>query len=161
MKRLLLCFGILHGIPLLYSQSLSPQVIASSGNSFSSVSARLEFTIGEVAISTLTIGSNTFTQGFHQSEIHYASMENYNTDYVFTLYPNPTEQFVTVVSTKEEDMQVHLYDVNGRAILVSSVFQQKITIDMQTLSAGSYIIRITKKSGEPLHSYTVIKKSNY
>ena len=149
------------GMPLIHSQSLSPQVIASSGYSFTSASARLEFTVGEVATSTLTAGTNTLTQGFHQPEIQIFAVENYNTDYVFTLYPNPTEQFVTVVSTKEEDMQVHLYDLNGKALLVSSVFQQKITVDMQTLSAGSYIMRITTKAGIPLHSYTVIKKSNY
>ena len=161
MKKLLYFGVILVGISSTYSQSLSPQVIASSGNSFSNASARIEFTVGEVATSTLTAGSNTLTQGFQQPEVEIFSLENYHSDYSFTLYPNPTEQFVTVVSTKEEDMQVHIFDLNGKAISVSSVFQQKITIDMQTLSAGSYIMRITTKSGIPLHSYTVIKKSNY
>lgn len=149
------------GMCNIFAQSLSPQVIASSGTTFTSASAKLEFTIGEVATSTLTAGGNTLTQGFHQPEIQFNSLENYNPDFVFTLYPNPTEQLVTVESSKEENMQVHVYDANGKAIIVSSVFEQKITIDLQTLAAGSYIFRITTKDGKPLHSYTVLKKSNY
>ena len=160
-KNLLLYFAVYVCISIVYGQSISSQVIASSGNSFSNASIGLAFTIGEVATSTLIAGSNTLTQGFHQPEIHYASLENYNTDYAFTLYPNPTEQFVTVESTKEEDMQVHVFDVNGKSVITSSVFQQKITIDLQTLSAGSYIMQMSTTSGTLLHSYTIIKKSNY
>jgi len=161
MKKLLLLLGGMAGLSLSYAQSLSPQVIASSGTTFSSASAKLEFTIGEVVTTTLTAGGNTLTQGFHQPELQFASLESYNSGYTFTLYPNPTEQFVTVESTKEDNMQVHVYDASGKSILVSSIFQQKITVDLQTLAAGSYILRITTKDGLPLHSYTVIKKSTY
>lgn len=161
MKKALLCFGMFAGFTCIYSQVLSPQVIASSGNSFSSASLRLDFTIGEVATTSFTSGSNTITQGFHQPEINISSLENHNADYAFTLYPNPTEQFVTVETTKEEDMQVHLFDANGKAIMVSSLFNQKVTVDLQTLSAGTYVMKITTKAGLPLHSYTIIKKSNY
>lgn len=146
------------GIGLTYSQSLSPQVIASSGTTFTSASSQLEFTIGEPLTATLTSGGNTVTQGFHQPNIQVSSIENNNSEYSFTLYPNPAEEFVTVESNKEKDMQVHVFDANGKAILISNVFQQKITIDLQTLAAGTYLLRITTKDGLPLHSYRVIKK---
>src|SRR5262245_13950856 len=142
MKKLMVCISIM-GLTNLFAQSLSPQVVASSGTTFSSASSSLEFTIGEVATSTITAGSNTLTQGFHQPEIHYASLQNYGNEYIFTLYPNPTTQFVTVASTKRDDMQVHLYDANGKAILTSSIFQEKITVDLQTLAAGSYILLVS------------------
>jgi hypothetical protein len=159
-QLLLLCAGIT-GFSCLSAQSLSPQVIASAGNSFSTATCRIEFTIGEVVTASLTAGGNTLTQGFHQPEIHFSALENYTGDYVFTLYPNPTEQFVTVESTKRDDMRVHLFDALGKSIQVSSVFQEKITIDLQTLAAGSYILMVTTQAGQPLHSYTVIKKSTY
>jgi len=149
------------GAVSLYAQSLSPQVIASSGTVFSNASARLEFTIGEVATHSISTGGTTLTQGFHQPEIHFTSIEDYSSDFIFTLYPNPTEQFVTVESSKESMMQVHVYDALGKAILTSPVFGQKTTIDLQTLAAGSYILRVTTEEGKHLHSYTVIKKSNY
>jgi len=161
MKKILLFVGFCTGAVCIHSQSLSPQVIASSGNSFTTASCRIEYTIGEVVTASLTSGGNTLTQGFHQPEIRFASFENYADEYAFTLYPNPTDQFVTVASTKRDDMRVHLFDALGKSIQVSSVFQEKITIDMQTLSAGNYVLMITKENGEPLHSYTVIKKSTY
>lgn len=159
MKKLFLICVI--GFASLSAQSLTPEVTASAGTSFSSASAKIEFTVGEVAISTLTAGGNILTQGFHQPRIQFSSIQSYNDDYVFTLYPNPTEQFVTVETNKEGYMQLHVFDVNGKAIFVSSVFQQKITTDVQFLAAGSYILRIITKAGIPLHSYTIIKKSMY
>ncbi len=161
MKRLLLLCASITGFTCLSAQSLSPQVIASAGNSFTTATCRIEFTIGEPVTASLTAGGNTLTQGFHQPEIRFTSFENYSNEFAFTLYPNPTEQFVTVASTKREDMQVHVYDALGQVIQVSSVFQENITLDLQTLAAGSYVLLVTTKSGQPLHSYTVIKKSTY
>lgn len=159
MKKLILSTIFCAGITAIYSQVLSPQVIASSGNGFSNASGGIDFTIGEVVTATLIANSNTLTQGFHQPQINISSLENHNASYVFSLYPNPTEQFVTVSTTTEQDIQVHVYDANGKAILISSVFQQQITVDMQTLAAGTYVMRIATKEGAPLHSYTIIKKS--
>jgi hypothetical protein len=161
MRLRLLTMGFFAFAVTASAQSLAPEVIATAGNSFSTASAKIEFTVGEVITSSLTAGGNTLTEGFHQPEIHFASLQNYSDEFTFTLYPNPTEQFVTVVSTKRDDMQAHVYDVNGKAILVSSVFQEQITLNLETLAAGSYVIMVSTKSGQPLHSYTVIKKSNY
>lgn len=158
---LIVIISCLSGVGIISAQSLTPQVIASSGTNYASGSSQLEYTIGEVATSTLTAGGNTLTQGFHQPELSFASLQDYANDYTFTLYPNPTQQFVTVESNKEEDMQVFVYDANGKAIMVSVEFNQKITLDLQTLAAGSYVLMVAKPSGAPLHSYTVIKKSTY
>ena len=136
-------------------------MIASSGNSFTSASARLDYTIGEVVTTTLSGGGTTLTQGFHQPEIKFTSTENYADDFTFTLYPNPTEQFVTVASSKEDQMQVHVYDASGRAIMVSGVFSKQVTLDLQGLASGSYLMMVATAAGMPLHTYTVIKKSTY
>jgi type 1 fimbria pilin len=158
MKRTFLVFISLCGATYVSSQSLTPQVIASSGNSFSSGSAQIEFTIGEVATTSLTAGGNTMTQGFHQPEISYSSLQDFNDAYQFTLYPNPTEQFITVQSSIDDTKQIRLYDAVGKEIMITPVFNDRITVDLQTLAAGSYVFYITTEHGKPLHSYTVIKK---
>jgi hypothetical protein len=145
----------------LSAQSLTPEVIASAGTSFSNASAQLDFTIGEVVTATLTTGGHTVTQGFHQPELHFASLENYSNDFSCILYPNPTEQFVTVESTKEDHLKVSVYDMQGKVIMVSNVFVQKTTLDVQALAAGTYVMLITTEQGQPIHSYSVIKKSAY
>ena len=50
------------------SQSITPQVVATSGTHYSSSGHSLSWTIGESATATLSDPSNTLTQGFHQPE---------------------------------------------------------------------------------------------
>lgn len=161
MEKILLLMGATVFTGIASAQTLSPQVIASSGDRYSNGSTVIEFTIGEVLTSTLTAGGNTLTQGFHQPEIHYASLENYADEVAFVLYPNPTQQFVTITSDNTNDMKVHVYDAAGRAIMVSPVFQQEVTLDLQNLATGNYVLMVSTGADQPLHSYTITKQSAY
>jgi hypothetical protein len=49
-----------------YSQSLERQVIGSAGSTLTNASASLDFTIGDLAVSTITDGTISLSQGFHQ-----------------------------------------------------------------------------------------------
>lgn len=53
----------------LCSQSLERSVIGSSGTTLSTANASLDFTIGDLVVTTSTNGSNTLTQGFQQETI--------------------------------------------------------------------------------------------
>jgi len=58
------------GITQLQAQSIERQVIGSSGNTLSNASASINFTVGELVVTTITDGSTvTLTQGFHQGVI--------------------------------------------------------------------------------------------
>ncbi len=62
-------FGFLFTIlvPLFISaQSVSPQVISSSGDYYEGVNASLSWTLGEIATETFTAGNVILTQGFQQ-----------------------------------------------------------------------------------------------
>lgn len=67
MKKIL--FATLLASMMVNAQSLERQVIGSSGTSFSNATAQLDFTVGELAVSTLSNGSNDLTQGFHQTNL--------------------------------------------------------------------------------------------
>ena len=54
----------------LAAQSLSPEVIASSGEYFESANNSISFTLGEIATETYSNGNNILTQGFQQPEIN-------------------------------------------------------------------------------------------
>jgi hypothetical protein len=53
----------------LSSQTLERTVIGSSGTTLSTANASLDFTIGELVVTTSSNGSNTLTQGFQQEKI--------------------------------------------------------------------------------------------
>ncbi|NQY28015.1 MAG: hemagglutinin protein [Flavobacteriaceae bacterium] len=56
-----------------YSQSIERQVIGSAGTTLTDgATASIDFTVGELVVSTITDGTTTLTQGFHQGEIQLA-----------------------------------------------------------------------------------------
>ena len=64
-KLLLLALATLLGITLS-AQNLTPTVIASAGNSYSSQDLQVDMTFGETFITTLQASELILTQGFHQ-----------------------------------------------------------------------------------------------
>ncbi len=66
-KLLIVLFTLLAN--LMVAQSIERQVIGSAGTTLTDGStASIDFTIGEIAVNTITDGSTTLTQGFHQGE---------------------------------------------------------------------------------------------
>ncbi|MCB0738963.1 MAG: hypothetical protein KDC92_15750, partial [Bacteroidetes bacterium] len=112
------------------AQSLSPVVIGTAGNTGSSGSASLSWTIGEPVITTESGSSNTLTQGFHQ---YYSpglvSIESYN-DESISIYPNPTKNQV-VISTSTSEM-------NGWTATVISALGE--TVLTQNLNGQSTLL---------------------
>ncbi|MEY3441864.1 MAG: hypothetical protein RLZZ519_145, partial [Bacteroidota bacterium] len=88
----------------------------------------MEFTIGEVATSTLTAGSDALTQGFNQPEIEIVAVEEFIDVYTIQLYPNPTEQFITVETNSEEELQVEVFDALGKKVIDPHMFNQKVAL---------------------------------
>ena len=75
MKKLPLLFLGLILNCLTFGQSISPEVIASSGDHFTGTDAQLSWTIGELVIDTYTNGSTQLTQGFHQTNLIITNVE--------------------------------------------------------------------------------------
>ena len=157
MVRPFLVVGLLLCLQSFHAQSLSPQVVATSGKSFSSATAVIDFTVGEVFTSTYVSEGNLLTQGFHQPEIIITSLEPSEHEFAFNLYPNPTQQFVTVESTLETELHVRIMDIQGRQVQASSVFTKIITLDLHSLMSGNYLVAISNASGKPIISYSLIK----
>jgi len=159
MKRLLILPGVLFWMISIHAQALSSEVVATTGTSFSSPTETLDFTIGEMMSSSLANGDVILTQGFHQPEILFVSIEKPDPEISFSLFPNPTERFITIESAQEDMLQVRIYDSVGKNVETTAFFRKKITIDLQTLISGYYIMAISNASGKHLISYSFLKSN--
>ena len=112
---------------LFSSVSISAQeVISTQGGSYTSVDVNLDFTIGEVIINTVSDGTNSLTQGFHQTDGNSCDFNN-----------------LQVISSN-----VSCHGVNDGGIVINPdpsgapyVFQWSngaTTQDLQNISAGIY-----------------------
>lgn len=64
----------------------------------------------------------------------------------FTIYPNPTKEFLNILSDLFEIKTAIIYDLTGRMVLESKTSNQ--TIDVRSLAQGSYIISIKGSDGK-------------
>lgn len=148
----------------LFSQSISPDVVASAGDYFSNGTVSISWTLGEVATETIGNGTYMLTQGFQQP--NYTSPVNsvpvyLNPKFEVSLYPNPSTDYVklTIKGNDDFDLQVSLYDAIGRELLTSKVPSgvSEKTIDMSTYHPGIYFVKISQTNGEGLKTIQVAK----
>jgi hypothetical protein len=157
MKKLFLLFTIT-APAFVYSQSLVPDVVATSGSTFSNGTSQLDWTLGEPATFTFTAGSTTLTQGFHQPNLLITALPASANDFLVNIFPNPvTDQVQLQMDAPKEDLKVVLTGADGKLILSMRADKlANITIPMETLPGGTYFISL---SGAQISTstYKVIK----
>ena len=148
MKKNLLytaCTVLLSGT-LLAQLSIQNQVLSTAGNTFTTASYEIDFTLGEVFTNTLVSGTGTvYTQGFQQPQRRKIGVlepvlvsVNENGMNGFNVYPNPFRGELTIEISENSSVNIQLYDNSGRLILNDQLSQLLNTIDLSILAVGNY-----------------------
>jgi hypothetical protein len=168
--KLLLCsaFIMLHYYSM-NAQTLSPQVISSSGGFYSGASATLSVTVAEMTmVQTFNQPNNILTQGFQQPEqLTTAIQENDLTMGDVSIYPNPSNgQFVVdYKATSDGDYLVKIFNMTGQVVFSQSysagVGQNTIHIDMSSYRQGIYLlemsdINLNSKKNTSIHKINLV-----
>lgn len=134
MKTYIFVISIFLGVQL-QAQSIAQQVIGSTGTTWSANGITLDFTVGEIAITTLNDNTSILTQGFHQLPYALITIDPVE-PILFSLYPNPTSGLVVIEG--DNIQQTEIYALSGQ-----KVFQTNDSrFDISHLAAGVYIARI-------------------
>ena len=157
-KRTLLLLGILWG-HIGFSQTLTPEVYATSGNYFTNTNSSLSWTLGECVIETYSSTNNILTQGFQQSKFSITSIEeNTNNSFFVLAYPNPTNSFINICteSTEVGKMKVELLDIAGK-LIHSETFQNNLQLNLSEYSSSVYFIRVCDENNNSIKTFKLIK----
>jgi len=73
-----------------------------------------------------------------------ADKKNINSQ--FLIYPNPTGSAINIETSGEKIMQLEVSDLMGKVMLTKNTVEN--TIDISSLSSGTYILNITTQSGK-------------
>ena len=133
------------------AQSITPFVIASTGNFSTAANFTLSSTLGEVMVTTETGANNILTQGFQQPAIPVTSVQQIDQDgTLITVYPNPAIDHLTVEisSDKYDRFDIELFDLPGQEIFVKYEEDQYSTTNIYTINTSAlapsiYLLRIT------------------
>jgi len=88
----------------------------------------------------------------------YVGIDDIN-DSNYKIYPNPTNSIFNIgVKDNNEKIKVEIYDMTGRRVIsTKNVVSQTITLNVNNLQSGHYIVKIINDSGK-VTSMKMIKK---
>ena len=136
------------------AQNLSPTVINSSGGVIQNNSHSLEWSLGELTVSTLTSPVNLLTQGFLQPNVTIVGTEDFFDESRLAVFPNPVSNWLNLQTDILDIKTVQVHDVLGRLVLQSE-FQP--LLDIHQLENGTFIISFFDKQSQFLHSFKINK----
>ena len=155
MKKLLL---ILLCFPMIgFGQVLAPSLVSSSGNTFSIGNIIMDFSLGEVVITTNLNSSNILTQGFHQ-EILKVTTQVVNIDIKTKVFPNPTTSSLTIELDKKISAELLVYDIKGRVVIKDKLKNENTkTLNFGILKQGNYLLYINTSDQQSIYKIQKIR----
>ncbi len=154
-KQVFLIFLLAFGSSL-FSQSLEPVVIGSSGHQGQGENYRMAWTIGETVIATFAAGDMILTQGFHQGELLVTAIDEPPADNHMVAFPNPANDFVNLKVENPDGLEYMLFDMGGRMIKSERLSGDITSIPFYSLGTGTYFIKVMHGSKE-IRTFKIIK----
>ena len=133
LKNTLLFFSLLTSVCVS-----AQEVVVTQGDSYTNSNGSIDFTIGEVVINTGSDGSNDLTQGFHQTNWNFVSIEDHVPSYEATIFPNPTSEILTIRTSTFENVTYTLYDARGKLVIQDKLSSAQTPIQVSQLAPGAY-----------------------
>ena len=124
MKSVVLSFMFLIFWNYSFSQSLSPTLISSAGDYADGGDIRLSYSVGEIAVTTLTSDNLVLTQGFHQPELTGTGMpDEMKLDWKVNAFPNPVQDQlnISIRLGKPVDLNLVIIDLTGKTLLIKKL----------------------------------------
>lgn len=163
MKKTLLLITALLLTQLLYSQSIERYVIGAAGGSYNDGTTYLDYTAGEVMVTTLNNVSNFLTQGFQQpfTNSTVAVEEVTEQATLFSIFPNPVVNDLTLTYSGEEATSIRMSLMNALGQLLSDrtveiVPGENILIDFSAYATGNYYLRL-QGNGSATRTFRLIR----
>lgn len=141
------------------AQSISPAVLANSGGSGSTATHQVDWTLGELAIVTLSNGSNVLTQGFHQPNLMTTSTYDGRPELLMNLFPNPTVNKVTVVHESVTPLNARLVNAAGQLVLQEPLPAGGHEILLTQWAEGTYFLSVYDEE-QLVKTFTIEKTGN-
>ncbi|MFT6244511.1 MAG: hypothetical protein ACJA0U_002466 [Salibacteraceae bacterium] len=133
------------------------EVVCTQGDSYSNASGSIDFTIGEVVINTGTDGTNDITQGFHQTNWNFLRVEDFAPNYEAIIFPNPTEDVLSVRTSTFENVTYTLFNAQGKIVLQDILSAEPPPpIQVSQLFPGSYSLTLNNET-QNLKTFKLVK----
>ena len=156
-RRIFFVFLVMVYSNTALSQTISKQVVGTSGNTISNSNLKVSWTIGEPVVGLMTAGGKQLGNGYHPSHnVQALSVEESLLDVQLKIYPNPTSQMLYISHPELNSFLIKISDLNGKLIYSSSINKEE-PLDISNYSQGMYLVTIENKENNKTNTYKIIK----
>ncbi len=162
-KILLLLFACCASDVLLAQSSITPTVISTQGDYFTSSSGTVSWTLGEIVTETLITSGNGLTQGFQQPDLRTGIYVKEIDGNILSVYPNPTMDDVVIDLSKMKagEYQLTVIDIAGNLISTKTFSgganENVIHLSFQNYASGTYLLVINNSKSNYKNNIKIFK----
>ncbi|HNX65376.1 MAG TPA: T9SS type A sorting domain-containing protein [Bacteroidales bacterium] len=167
MKSFIFAFFIALSTVGALAQSISHQVLLPAAGITTVGSVSYQQTVGETAVSILTIPANTLTQGFQQPRVIFTNDTTFDRGEI-EVYPNPVTKdgnnklYVILTNSESRSYIVTIYNFAGSVVYLwssNSYLDQayRLQVDVKDFSRGIYIVRVMSTDKQINRSFKIEK----
>jgi len=140
-------------------QVITPEVMASAGDSYSTAQVSLSWTMGEPVTATANANNYYLTAGFQQpTNIVVTQLNNPAApNNTVSVYPNPAKSSVYINRDGDIPLQIQLMDMNGKLIVNELLSSNENQLDMSTLAGGMYLLKVYNTQNQLIQSLKIEK----
>jgi hypothetical protein len=143
---------------LSFSQSISKQVIGTSGKTLTNSNLKLSYTVGEPVVGLMTAGGNQLGNGYYPAmDLQALSVEDNVLDVQLKVYPNPTSQSLYVSHPDMSSFRVTIVDLNGKQLYSGTIIKEE-PLDVSSYTQGMYLVTVENTVTNKKNTYKIIKK---
>jgi hypothetical protein len=139
----------------IFSQSITPSVIHSTGGTATAGNLIVDWNVGESMITTQTNGI-IVTNGQLQPADEIISVEELNTNWNISVYPNPTRDEFVITAPNAGVFEASLFDLAGKFISKQTLMSTN-RMDVRSLANGSYYLQVRNTASQEFKTITLIK----
>lgn len=133
----------------IFSQTVMPVVVASTGADTIIGNTEIGWTVGEPVIATLSTGTNYMSQGFQQPDWLIVGIPEVAKDDI-KVFPNPTPGLVNV-QVGNQTFDAVVYDILGKVVIKPPNISGSMQINLEQLAPANYVLMLSNGT----KSYTV------
>ena len=138
------------------AQSVAPQVVNATGGDFKNNDFSLEWSLGEVSISTLQSNGNFLSEGFLQPNLPGSVATIDLADNPLDVFPNPFNQWIRLVDQNQPDARwnVKIFNALGMPVMVEQAANE---LYLANLSSGIYVLQVSDLNNKFIKSIKISK----
>ena len=74
------------------------------------------------------------------------------------LYPNPSEDEISLIFTDYSTYSLNIFDLKGQKIMQKTIFDNEASVDISEFQKGTYLLKIGSMSDEKTITKKIIKQ---